>query len=69
MKNHKFKTHCALCTEEKENYTVVLSPTDNYILCDSCYPRYDCLDSSGRRWLRKEYMDGMKNESILNAGG
>ncbi len=69
MKNRQFKPYCSLCTKEKENYTIVLSTTDNYILCDSCYPSYDCLDSSGRRWLQKEYMDGIKNESILNTGG
>jgi hypothetical protein len=41
---------------------VVLSITHNYILCLSCYPRYDRLDNMGKKWLEEEYMSGKSGE-------
>jgi len=58
MKKYNFKNHCALCGEKKDKYTIVFSMTHNYVLCLSCYPRYDCLDYNGKKWLEKEYMSG-----------
>jgi len=62
MKKYNFKNHCALCGEKKDKYTIVFSMTHNYVLCLPCYPRYDCLDYNGKKWLEKEYMSGESGE-------
>lgn len=68
LKNHEFKNYCSICEKQKDNYTIVLSDTDNYLLCETCYPKYDCLDNSGKKWLEGEYMNGMQNNSIIHGG-
>ncbi len=62
IKKHNFDKKCSLCGESKDKYTVVLSTTHNYILCLSCYPRYDKLDNMGKEWLEEEYMSGISDE-------
>lgn len=55
-KKSNFDNKCSLCGKRKDNVTAILSSTDNYILCLTCYPRYDMLDNMGKKWMEKEYM-------------
>jgi len=68
MKKHNFNSKCSLCDEKKDKYTAVLSSTHNYILCLSCYPKYDKLDNSGKKWMEAEYMDGTSLENRYGKG-
>ncbi len=55
----KNSKQCALCKEKKDKYTMILSSTQNYILCIHCYPKYDSLDNMGKKWLEEEYMEAL----------
>lgn len=68
MKKHNFDSKCSLCDGEKDKYTAVLSSTHNYILCLSCYPKYDNLDNAGKKWMESEYMSGTSLEDRYNKG-
>tara|TARA_Y100001970_G_scaffold294293_1_gene449917 strand:- start:2514 stop:2693 length:180 start_codon:yes stop_codon:yes gene_type:complete len=50
---------CSLCRDDKDKYTVILSALHNYVLCISCYPKYDKLDNMGKKWMEEEYMDAL----------
>ena len=68
LDNHEFRNCCSICGQQKESYTAVLSDTDNYLICQTCYPKYDCLDNNGKKWLEGEYMKGMRNTSFIHNG-
>jgi len=50
---------CALCKDDKDEYTIILSSSHNYVLCISCYPSYDKLDNMGKKWMEGEYMEAL----------
>ncbi len=68
MKRHNFLDKCSLCGKKKKQYTAVLSVTHNYVMCIPCYQRYDSMDTSGKKWMEKEFMSGTSEEERYKKG-
>jgi|TARA_R100001530_G_C4271553_1_gene143247 hypothetical protein len=62
MKTKKINERCSLCGEKKDKFTAILTDTNNYILCLTCYPSYDSLDNLGKKWMEGEFLTGTLRE-------